>query len=192
MEYFSLQEKHSDDVIPQITCSMWYSLGKVPSKGQPERASSQVIPRYLAVAGMYFRASGVLLGKLVGLDRCAHVPPYLRTPSACRAPTSLETFRGSNSDSFFFPTSGGTPAKLPSRPKPDRQDGPNVSDFAPHDTNESDIAARCIDAAWEATAIAAVSVVAMDDHSTCTSTALRTGDSLLLFHDRHTTQRQCT
>lgn len=41
----------------------------------------QVIPRYLAVAGMHFLASGVLLGKLVGLDRCAHVPPYPSTPS---------------------------------------------------------------------------------------------------------------
>lgn len=92
---------------------------------------------------------------------------------------------------FFFLPPAHT-CKAPSRPKPDRHKGSNVSDFAPHHTNESDIAARCIDAAWEATAIAAVSVVTMEDHSTCSSTAPRASDSFLLHHDRHTTQRQCT
>lgn len=79
--------------------------------------------------------------------------------------------------------------KAPFRPKFDRQDGPNVSGFAPLDTDESDIAARCIDAAWEATAIAAVPVVTMEDHSTCTWTALHASDSFLPLHDCYTTQR---
>lgn len=92
---------------------------------------------------------------------------------------------------FFSPPPAHT-CKAPTRPKPDRQDGSNVSGFAPHDTNESDIAAHCIDAAWEATAIAAVSVVAMEDHSTRTSTAPRAGDSFVFYHDRHTSQWQHT
>lgn len=82
--------------------------------------------------------------------------------------------------------------KTHARSQLDRQERSDVSDLALHDTNESNIAARCIDAAWEATAVAAVSIVTMEDHNTCNWTAPRDRDSFLLLHKCPTTQRQRT